>query len=142
MIDIYTDGACSGNPGIGGWGVIIVDNKKTIKINGGLRNTTNNQMELTATIEALKYFKETRNLKIYTDSKYVKEGITSWIKKWKTNDWKTTNKKDVKNKKLWIDLDQQIQRHQVIWKWIKGHQGNIYNEQADSLAKQYIEKYI
>ena len=140
-IDIYTDGACSGNPGIGGWGVvIIINNNKTINLNGGLINTTNNQMELTAAIEALKYFKKKSILNLFTDSKYVKEGIETWIVNWKKNEWKTASKKPVKNKELWIKLDKQIVRHTVHWQWVKGHAGNEYNEKADYLAKKFIEK--
>ena len=140
-IDVYTDGACSGNPGIGGWGVvIIINNNKTINLNGGLINTTNNQMELTAAIEALKYFKKKSILNLFTDSKYVKEGIETWIINWKKNEWKTASKKPVKNKELWIKLDKQIVRHTVHWQWVKGHAGNEYNEKADYLAKKFIEK--
>ena len=140
-IDVYTDGACSGNPGIGGWGVvIIINNNKTINLNGGLINTTNNQMELTAAIEALKYFKKKSILNLFTDSKYVKEGIETWIVNWKKNEWKTASKKPVKNKELWIKLDKQIVRHTVHWQWVKGHAGNEYNEKADYLAKKFIEK--
>ena len=134
MINIYTDGACSGNPGIGGWGVVIINNKKIIKLNDGMINTTNNQMELVAAINALEYFKTEQTITIYTDSKYVKDGITSWINKWKINGWKTANKKPVKNKTLWIKLNNQIEKHNIIWKWVKGHDGNKYNEFADLLA--------
>tara|TARA_B100000686_G_scaffold315285_1_gene362115 strand:+ start:2157 stop:2588 length:432 start_codon:yes stop_codon:yes gene_type:complete len=140
MIDIYTDGACSGNPGIGGWGVVIINNKKIIKLNDGMMNTTNNQMELVAAINALEYFKTEQTITIYTDSKYVKDGITSWINKWKINGWKTANKKPVKNKTLWIKLNNQIEKHNIIWKWVKGHDGNKYNEFADLLARKYIEE--
>ena len=139
MINIYTDGACSGNPGIGGWGVVIINNKKIIKLNDGMMNTTNNQMELVAAINALEYFKTEQTITIYTDSKYVKDGITSWINKWKINGWKTANKKPVKNKTLWIKLNNQIEKHNIIWKWVKGHDGNKYNEFADLLARKYIE---
>ena len=140
MIDIYTDGACSGNPGIGGWGVVIINNKKIIKLNDGMINTTNNQMELVAAINALEYFKTEQTITIYTDSKYVKDGITFWINKWKINGWKTANKKPVKNKTLWIKLNNQIEKHNIIWKWVKGHDGNKYNEFADLLARKYIEE--
>ena len=140
-IDVYTDGACSGNPGIGGWGVvIIINNNKTINLNGGLINTTNNQMELTAAIEALKYFKKKSILNLFTDSKYVKEGIETWIINWKKNEWKTASKKPVKNKELWIKLNKQIVRHTIHWQWVKGHAGNEYNEKADYLARKFIEK--
>jgi len=138
-IEVYTDGACSGNPGIGGWGaIIIIDNNEPININGGSLNATNNQMELKAAIEALKYFSESSNLNLFTDSKYVKDGIESWIINWKKNGWKTTTKKEVKNKDLWIELDKQILRHKVHWHWIKGHAGNKYNEKADFLARKFI----
>ena len=139
MIKIYTDGACSGNPGIGGWGVVILVNKDEIFLNGGDNNTTNNKMELTAAIEALKHFEKREEITLITDSKYVKDGIQSWIKNWKTNNWKTTSKKPVKNKELWIELDDLITKHNVNWEWVKGHGGNKYNEKADYLARQYIE---
>ena len=139
---IYTDGACSGNPGIGGWGVVIINyDNKPIYLSGGKISTTNNQMELTAAIKALKYFDQSTDITIWTDSKYLKDGIESWIIKWKQNGWKTSNKNPVKNKELWINLDKQIQRHTIVWKWIKGHAGNEYNEQADNLARKYIEDH-
>ena len=140
-IKIYTDGACSGNPGIGGWGVVIIfDINKKIYLNGGLKNTTNNQMELIAAIEALKKIDNKNEIiNFYTDSKYVKDGIESWIINWKKNGWKTASKKEVKNKELWIQLDKQILNHKINWHWIKGHSGNTYNEEADSLARKYIE---
>ena len=139
MINIYTDGACSGNPGKGGWGVVILDNNKEILLNGGDQLTTNNKMELTAAIKALEYFKIKKDLIIYTDSKYVKDGIESWIKNWKKNGWKTSTKKIVKNKELWIQLDNLINKHNVNWKWVKGHAGLEFNEKADELARKYIE---
>ena len=141
MITIYTDGACSGNPGIGGWGAVILENnKEDIFLNGGNDNTTNNQMELTASIKALRYFKDRQTITLITDSKYVKDGIQSWIQNWKKNGWKTAAKKPVKNKELWIELDQLISRHTISWEWVKGHAGNKHNEKADYLARQYIEK--
>ena len=141
MITIYTDGACSGNPGVGGWGVVIIENdRKEIYLNGGSDNTTNNKMELNAAIQALKYFKNKKNIKLITDSKYVKDGIQSWINNWKNNGWKTASKKPVKNKELWIELDELISKHNIIWEWVKGHAGNKYNEKADYLARRYIEK--
>ena len=140
-IKIYTDGACSGNPGIGGWGVVILsDNNNPVFLNGGMQDTTNNQMELQATIQALKYFNKAKSLTLYTDSKYVKDGIQTWIIKWKQNGWKTSTKKPVKNKKLWVQLDLLICKHEINWKWIKGHSGNENNEKADILARSYIEK--
>ena len=139
-IKIYTDGACSGNPGIGGWGaVIIIPQKEPIHLYGGLDNTTNNQMELTAAIESLKHFKESKNILICTDSKYVMNGIESWIKNWKKNGWKNASKKPVKNRDLWEQLDNEISKHTIKWQWIKGHAGNNNNEKADYLARRYIE---
>jgi len=141
MKEIYTDGACSGNPGIGGWGVVIIENnKENVFLNGGNDNTTNNRMELTASIEALKHFENKENITLITDSKYVKDGIQSWIKNWKKNGWKTSTKKPVKNKELWIELDELILRHNITWEWVKGHAGNIHNEKADYLARRYIEE--
>ena len=140
-VNVYTDGACSGNPGIGGWGVIIlIDDCEPIHLNGGSFNTTNNKMELTAAIEALKYFKKNSTINLFTDSKYVKDGIESWIVNWKKNGWKTASKKPVKNKMLWVELDNQIARHSINWQWIKGHLGHIHNEQADYLARRFIEE--
>lgn len=140
-IKIYTDGACSGNPGIGGWGaVILIPENETINLNGGSNDTTNNQMELTATIEALKYFRDSKNITIFTDSKYVMNGIETWINNWKKNGWKTTSKKPVKNKILWEQLDKEISKHKVEWNWVKGHDGNRYNEKADYLARKFIEE--
>ena len=141
MIKIYTDGACSGNPGTGGWGVVILENNKdAILLNGGNDNTTNNRMELQAAIEALKYFKDQQDIMLVTDSKYVKDGIQTWIQNWKKNGWKTASKKPVKNKELWIELDELIARHNITWEWVKGHAGNTHNEQADYLARRYIEE--
>ncbi len=140
MINIYTDGACSGNPGIGGWGVVILINNKEVLLNGGDQHTTNNKMELTAAIKALEYFEIKKDLIIYTDSKYVKDGIETWITNWKKNGWKTTAKKPVKNKELWIILDELMKKHNINWKWVKGHDGNIHNEKADYLARRYIEE--
>ena len=132
---IYTDGACSGNPGPGGWGVVIFDKDKNQKnLSGNEKNTTNNRMELMAPIMALNKIKKSSEIIIYTDSKYVKDGITEWIKKWKLNNWKSANKKPVKNKDLWIKLDNSCQKHKVTWKWVKAHVGNKYNNLADELA--------
>ena len=141
MITIYTDGACSGNPGVGGWGVVIIeDNKNEFFLNGGDKNTTNNKMELTAAIQALKTFEKESTITLITDSKYVKDGIQSWIENWKKNGWKTAAKKPVKNKELWIELDELIARHNITWEWVKGHAGNTHNENADYLARRYIEE--
>ena len=141
MIQIYTDGACSGNPGTGGWGVVILcDKDKPIFLNGGEENTTNNRMELLAAINAVVYFTERQNLEIFTDSKYLKDGIEIWIHNWKKNNWKTSNKKPVKNKDLWIKLNKEIALHQIKWNWVKGHSNNEFNEKADFLARKYIEE--
>ena len=141
MIKIFTDGACSGNPGIGGWGVVIlINDRDPIFLKGGEIQTTNNRMELTATIKALKYFKEHQLITLITDSKYVKDGIESWIANWKKNGWRTTSKKPVKNKELWVELDSQIAKHNISWNWVKGHAGDIYNEKADFLARRFIEE--
>jgi len=141
MIKVFTDGACSGNPGIGGWGVVIlINDSDPIFLKGGEIQTTNNRMELTATIKALKYFKEHQLITLITDSKYVKDGIKSWIANWKKNGWRTTSKKPVKNKELWVELDSQISKHNITWKWVKGHAGDRYNEKADFLARRFIEE--
>ena len=131
---IYTDGACSGNPGKGGWAAIILDGKKQSSISGSENKTTNNRMELMAPIMALKKIKIRSEIIIYTDSRYVKDGITEWIKKWKLNNWKNSNKKPVKNKDLWVKLDNACLKHKVTWKWVKAHAGNKYNNLADELA--------
>ena len=131
---IYTDGACSGNPGKGGWAAIILDGKDQSSISGSENKTTNNRMELMAPIMALKKIKNKSEIVIYTDSRYVKDGITEWIKKWKLNNWKSSNKKPVKNKDLWLKLDNSCQKHNVSWKWVKAHAGNKFNNLVDELA--------
>ena len=135
-IKIYTDGACSGNPGNGGWGALIQENDNEIKINGGELNTTNNRMELTAVIKALELFERSVEIEIYTDSKYVMQGITEWIKNWKKNQWKTSQKQDVKNKDLWIELYNLNNSLNVKWNWVKAHAGDPLNEEVDLLAKK------
>ena len=139
MIEVYTDGSCLGNPGAGGWAFLIIRGDKLISKSGSEINSTNNRMELTAAIEALNYFEDSQTITLITDSKYVKDGIQSWIQNWKKNGWKTAAKKPVKNKELWIELDQLISRHTISWEWVKGHAGNTYNEKADYLARRYIE---
>ena len=131
---IYTDGACSGNPGKGGWAAIILDGKDQSSISGSENKTTNNRMELMAPIMALKKIKNKSEIVIYTDSRYVKDGITEWIKKWKLNNWKSSNKKPVKNKDLWLKLDNSCRKHNVSWKWVKAHAGNKFNNLVDELA--------
>ena len=138
-LEIYTDGACRGNPGAGGWGVYLLYKNEKKEFYGGKLNTTNNQMELTAAIEGLKVLKEPCKVKLYTDSKYVMDGINSWISNWKKNNWKTASKKDVKNKDLWIELDAETCKHEIEWIWVKGHSGNIGNEKADALANMGID---
>ena len=136
---IYTEGACSGNPGPGGWGAVIFDEKKRQdNISGKVKDTTNNRMELMAAIMALKKIKYKSDITIFTDSTYVKNGITEWIKKWQKNEWKSSNKKPVKNKDLWIKLNNLCQKNKVTWKWVKGHSNNKYNTLADKLATQAI----
>ena len=136
MIKIYTDGSCLKNPGNGGWAAIINDNGRILKIKGSAKNTTNNKMELMAPINALKKIDKTKKVEIYTDSKYVKLGITEWIHKWTKNNWKTSKKEDVKNKELWLELHELTKSFEVSWIWIKAHAGNTYNEEVDALAKK------
>ena len=138
-VKIYTDGACRGNPGIGGWGALMVFEGKEKELYGGQEDTTNNQMELKAAIEALKALTEPCLVELTTDSKYVMQGITQWIDNWKRNNWKTTNKKDVKNKDLWIELYDLKSHHKIDWKWVKGHAGHRENEIADHLANKGID---
>ena len=139
MIKIYTDGSCLNNPGNGGWAAIINDNDEIIKISGGEKNTTNNKMELMAHINALKKIDKDKKVEIYTDSKYVKLGITEWIHKWTKNNWQTSKKEDVKNKELWIELFELTKSFEINWIWVKAHSGNLLNEEVDSLAKQAAE---
>ncbi len=138
LIKIYTDGACSGNPGPGGWGVFIENSGNVTELSGRDENTTNNRMELKAVIEALKFFTINSELTIHTDSKYVMDGASRWIINWKKNNWKTAQKKDVKNKDLWIELDNLLNYHNVSWVWVKGHDGIYGNERADYLATSVI----
>ncbi len=139
-VEIYTDGACSGNPGIGGWAALLRHKDKEKEICGGARQTTNNRMELKAVIEALKALKTRCNVTLYTDSKYVMTGITEWMKKWKENGFKTANKKlDVKNVDLWMELDNLVQCHEIRFVWLKGHAGHTENERVDKLARLEVE---
>ena len=134
-IVIYTDGSCLGNPGKGGWAAIIIKDDKEEIIFGSEKQSTNNRMELTAAINALLKIKQDKKIKIYTDSKYVKEGIEKWINNWKLNNWKNANKKDVKNKDLWIKLDNLINKKEITWHWVKAHSINEYNNKVDILAR-------
>ena len=136
MIKIYTDGSCIGNPGSGGWAAIILNGDKQDIISGRKKNTTNNQMELMAAIKALVFLKKKQKIRIYTDSNYVKEGITNWIKIWEKNNWKTANKKKVKNIELWKKLNTLSNFHDIEWKWVKAHSGNPMNNMVDKLARK------
>ena len=135
-IKIYTDGACSGNPGKGGWAAIIIDDKKKTHIKGSKKDTTNNQMELLAPIKALKKIPKGSNVQIFTDSKYVKSGITEWIHNWKKNGWKTANKQPVKNKDLWTELDLLTNEFKIKWIWVKGHSTDPLNNEVDLIARE------
>ena len=138
---IHTDGACSGNPGPGGWGAVLQYNGHVKELSGGAKLTTNNQMELTAAIEALNALKRPCTVELYTDSQYVKNGIGGWLFGWKKNGWKTADKKPVKNMELWQALDAAVQRHNVTWHWVKGHAGHDLNERADRLANEGMEPF-
>ena len=140
QVQVYTDGACSGNPGPGGWGAVLRFGDKERELCGGADNTTNNRMELTAAIEGLRALNEPCEVVLTTDSTYVKDGITRWLANWKNNGWKTAAKKAVKNQDLWQELDLQTSRHTVQWQWVKGHSGHPENERADALANQGMDK--
>ena len=137
-IDIFTDGACSGNPGPGGWGAILRAGAHEKELSGGEASTTNNRMELTAVIKGLEALKKTSTVKVHTDSRYVMDGATKWLKRWKANSWKTADKKPVKNDDLWHALDALLARHHVSWRWVEGHSGHPENERADALARAAI----
>lgn len=141
-IDIYTDGACSGNPGPGGWGVLMIWKGREKELCGGETQTTNNRMELMAAIQGLESLKRDVPVRIHTDSTYVRDGITRWIHAWKANGWKTSAKKPVKNADLWQRLDQAQRGHDVTWHWVKGHAGHLENERADALARQGMQPYV
>ena len=139
-IHIYTDGACRGNPGPGGWGALLIAGKHQKTMHGGDPETTNNRMELTAAIEALNALKGHSRVVLHTDSKYVMDGINDWMPNWKNRGWKTAAKKPVKNQDLWQALDEAIARHEIEWRWVRGHDGNPGNEAADALANQGIDE--
>jgi ribonuclease HI len=141
-VKIHSDGACSGNPGPGGWGAIVEHGGKRSELKGGEQLTTNNRMELMAAIMALESLPANCKADLYTDSQYVKGGITGWIKKWKTNGWKTADKKPVKNVELWQRLEKAASAHQVEWHWLKGHAGHAENERADELAREGMAPYL
>jgi ribonuclease HI len=138
-IDIFTDGACSGNPGPGGWGAILRSGKHEKEISGGEAATTNNRMELVAVIRALQSLTKPSVVTVHTDSRYVMDGATQWMKRWKANGWKTSDKKPVKNNDLWLVLDEATAPHQVTWRWVKGHSDHVENNRADELARAAIE---
>ncbi len=135
---IYTDGACSGNPGPGGWGVLMLYGDSTKELSGGEKDTTNNRMELRAAIQALGALKRPSRVSLHTDSTYVRDGITKWIHNWKTRGWKTSTRKPVKNEDLWRELDAAVEEHDIQWIWVKGHAGDPGNERADALARRGI----
>ena len=137
-VEIFTDGACKGNPGPGGWGAILRYGEKEKELYGAEAHTTNNRMELLAAIEALSALGESCQVSITTDSQYVRKGITEWMKVWKQRQWRTTDKKPVKNQDLWVRLDEQVNRHQLEWHWVRGHSGHPENERADALANKAI----
>jgi ribonuclease HI len=140
QVEIFTDGACSGNPGPGGWAAILRHGGHEREIFGGERLTTNNRMELTAAIKALQALKRPCAVTLYTDSRYVKDGITLWMRKWKANGWRTSGKDPVKNADLWIALDSAASQHKIVWRWVEGHAGHVENERADFLARSAIPK--
>jgi ribonuclease HI len=141
-VEIFTDGACRGNPGPGGWGAVLHYNNQEKYLKGSEPNTTNNRMEITAAIQALAALTRPCEVEITTDSKYVKEGVTTWLFNWKKNNWRTSQKKPVKNQDLWQKLDQEVLRHKINWHWIKGHNGHKKNELADRLANQAIDEWL
>ena len=139
-IEIYTDGACRGNPGPGGWGVLLISGKHRKTLHGGAPETTNNRMELTAAIEALNTLERPCRVILHTDSRYVMDGINDWLPNWKKRGWKTAARKPVKNQDLWQALDDAVGRHDIDWRWVKGHTGNAGNEMADELANRGIDE--
>ena len=141
-VEIYTDGACRGNPGPGGWGVLLVSGPHRRELAGGEPLTTNNRMELRAAIEALAALKRSCRVRLYTDSQYVRNGITEWLPQWKARGWKTADRKPVKNADLWLELERQIGRHSIEWHWVRGHAGHAGNERADELANLGLEQAL
>lgn len=141
VVDIFTDGACSGNPGPGGWGAILRANGKEKEISGGESATTNNRMEIMAAIMALRALIKPADVTIHTDSRYLVDGATAWLKKWKANGWKTADRKPVKNADLWVALEEAAERHHIHWRWVKGHSDHVENGRADALARAAIEQY-
>jgi ribonuclease HI len=141
-VSIWTDGACSGNPGPGGWGVILVKGEHRKELFGGEPDTTNNRMELMAAISALEALKKPCTVTLHIDSQYVRQGIMTWIHGWKRNGWKTADKKPVKNAELWLRLDEATKPHRIDWRWVKGHAGDVMNERADELAREGVKSVL
>ncbi|MCB1615897.1 MAG: ribonuclease HI [Pseudomonadales bacterium] len=141
-VEIFTDGACKGNPGPGGWGAVLRYQGTEKQLFGAERETTNNRMELMAAISALQVLKEPCRVELTTDSQYVRQGITTWLENWKSRNWKTSNRKPVKNQDLWKQLDEESSRHKINWHWVKGHSGHRENEIADQLANKAIEELL
>ncbi len=142
QVVIYTDGACRGNPGPGGWGALLIHDGRERPLKGGEPQTTNNRMELTAAIRALDALREPCAVTLFTDSTYVMQGLTNWLIGWKKNGWRTSDKKPVKNQDLWLQLDTAVARHRVEWRWVKGHAGDAGNERADQLAGEGLEENL
>ncbi len=142
VVEIYTDGACKGNPGVGGWGALLRHGVHQRELFGGELDTTNNRMELLAVIRALEALKRHARVKIYTDSKYVQQGISTWIHDWKRRGWKTSSRQPVKNEDLWRELDDLAARHEIEWHWVKGHSGHDGNEMADKLANRGVQSVL
>ena len=142
QVEIYTDGACRGNPGPGGWGAVLHTDGHKRELYGSAGNTTNNRMELTAAIQALEALKRSSEIVLYTDSTYLKQGITEWLDGWKARGWRTASKKPVKNEDLWRDLETATQRHDISWRWVRGHSGHPGNERADRLANRAIDELL
>lgn len=142
MIEVYTDGSCLGNPGVGGWAFLVINENKLTSKSGLDKNTTNNRMELCAAIEALDFLKDEKILKIHTDSSYLKNGISSWISSWEKNNWLTSNKKPVKNKDLWIKLAELTKNKNITWEWVKAHDENKFNNMVDELARKEAENAL
>ncbi len=140
MLKIWTDGSCLGNPGPGGWAFVATDDKNVAERSGGEANTTNNRMELTAVIRALTAARRHNEIELHTDSQYVKNGMQSWIKNWKKNNWRTADKKPVKNQDLWMQLDELSNTIKIHWHWVRGHNGNAFNERCDELARTAAER--
>lgn len=142
VVELYTDGACSGNPGPGGWGALLRCQGVEKELNGGERDTTNNRMELRAVIEGLRALTRPCRIELYTDSQYVMKGVTEWLAGWKARGWKSAAKQPVKNQDLWMELDQELPRHTINWHWVRGHSGHPENERADTLARLGINKAV